>query len=626
MPSTIFLVMQLLLLHSDFIEYRAVKKTPVAEDVAEDRLKGRLEEVLVVFMAVEKVDERDTSSIAAKATEAVEEVYRKVKASSIMLYPYAHLSSSLARPEVAVKVMREVESRLRGKGHVVQRAPFGYYKSFQLKCKGHPLAELSRRIAPAEEEKVSQALKAERKLKSKWYILDLDGELVEAERFDFKAHPSLKIFYEYETKGTRLVEEEPPHVRLMRSLELVDYEPGSDPGNMRWYPKGELIKRLMEEHVSNILAGYGAMQVETPIMYDFQHPALSKYLHRFPARQYTLRSDDKEYFLRFSACFGQYLMKHDMTISYRALPLRLYELTHYSFRREQSGELSGLKRLRAFTMPDMHTLCSDMEQTKQEFMRQFQLSMRWMEDIGVEYDVAIRMLRGFYEENKGFVEELARLAGKPVLIELWDERFFYFVMKFEFSVNDSLNKSSTLSTVQIDVENTERFDISYVDENGERKHPLLLHASISGSIDRNLYAMLEHQAMAAREGRKPMLPVWLSPTQLRLIPVSEEHKELCMRLAERLTQERVRVDVDDENETVSKRIRRAEKEWIPYIAVIGSREAQNNALKVRIRAEKGAQKVMKPEELVERIRRETSGKPFLPLPLPMELSKRPVFR
>src|SRR3972149_6137181 len=429
--------MQLLLLHSDYIEYEALRKTPVAEDVPKEQLKGRLEEVLAVFIAVEKVDEEGQKEAVARAVEEIEDVYQKVKAESIMLYPYAHLSSSLSKPNIAVALMKDIEAALRGKGYTVKRAPFGYYKSFNIRCKGHPLSELSRRIAPkkeeAEGEDVSSALKAEKRLKSTRFILDIDGALKDPETFDYTKHPGLKVFYEYETRGTRISKVEPPHVRLMKEMELVDYEPGSDPGNLRWYPKGSLIKRLLETHVNNILSSSGVMQVETPIMYDFHHPALSKYLHRFPARQYTIKSDEKELFLRFSACFGQYLMKHDMTVSYRALPLRLYELTHYSFRREQSGELSGLKRLRAFTMPDMHTLCADMEQARHEFIEQFRLSMGWMRDIGVEYDVAIRIHREFYDVNKDFVSELSRLIGKPILVELWDERFFYFVMKFEFS-------------------------------------------------------------------------------------------------------------------------------------------------------------------------------------------------
>ncbi|MFQ6136122.1 MAG: threonine--tRNA ligase [Candidatus Hydrothermarchaeales archaeon] len=622
--------MKTLLIHTDFIEYWAKKKTPVAEGVPEEMKSQRLEEALAVFIAVEKADEEDPDAVVDKACNEIEKVYKEVKAEGIMLYPYAHLSPSLGNPKVAVKVFRDMERCLLEKNYVVKRAPFGWYKAFNLSCKGHPLSELSRSIVvkaeEEEEEKVSEALKAEKKLTSKRYVLDVDGKLIPAEEFDFSRYPSLKIFYDYETSGTRAVDREPPHVRLMRSLELVDYEPGSDSGNLRWYPKGTLVKRLLETHVTEISMNYGAMQVETPIMYDFEHPQLSKYLNRFPARQYVIKSDQKEYFLRFAACFGQYLMKHDMTISHKQLPLRLYELTHYSFRREQSGELSGLKRLRTFTMPDMHTLCKDMEQAKEEFINQYKLSMQWMEDIGVDYDVAMRFVKDFYFENEDFTKELAKLIGKPILIELWDERFFYFVMKFEFNVNDALDKAATLSTVQIDVENTERFDISYVDEDGEKRHPLMLHASISGGIDRNLYAILEIESMKAAKGEKPMLPLWLSPTQVRLIPVSEGHLKYCEEVLQELERGQIRADLDDEDATLNKKIRNAEKEWIPYIAVAGEKETKSGALTVRVRGVGGQQKAYTPRELIDEIKEKTEGKPFMKLPLPNRTSKRPKFR
>ncbi len=618
--------MKLLLIHADFIEYRAKSKTKVAEEIPEELKSQRAEEVLAVFTAVEKGDEEDPSKAAELAVKEIADVFMEVRAERIMLYPYAHLSSSLSQPRTAVKVLRAVEAGLEQRGYEVMRAPFGWYKSFELSCKGHPLSELSREITVGEEkERVSKAIKAEKKLKSKWYILD-KGVLTPAEEFDFKPYPSLKVFYEYETSGTRLMNREPPHIRLMKDHELVDYEPGSDPGNLRWYPKGTLIKKLLEEHVTNILLNYGAMQVETPIMYDFEHPRLSKYLDRFPARQYVVKSEDKEYFLRFAACFGQYLMKHDMTISYKNLPLKLYELTHYSFRREQRGELAGLKRLRTFTMPDMHTLCRDMTQAKEEFIAQYELSMQWMRDIGVDYDVAMRFVKDFYAENSEFIKTLAELVDKPVLIELWEQRFFYFVMKFEFSVNDALNKAATLSTVQVDVENTERFDIKYIDERGEARHPLMLHASISGGIDRNLYALLETEWLKAQRGVKPMLPVWLSPTQVRIIPVAEEHLDFCGELMEELEGCGIRVDLDDESSTLQKKIRKAEKEWVPYVVVVGAKEVGSGSLTVRVRGDGGKQKKFTKQALIERVHREIEGKPFRQLSLPRRLSRRPKFR
>ncbi len=619
--------MQMLLIHADYIEYQAKSRTKLAEDVPDEQKGQRSEETLVAFIAVEKVDEKEPELVAKEACEQIISVFNDVKAREIMLYPYAHLSSSLSKPDVAVKVLKGMEELLKG-DYTVKRAPFGWYKAFEVSCKGHPLSELSRHIVVGEgeaEEKVSKAVSAEAKLKKEWYVLDTDGKLVPAKDFNFQKYPSLKTFYDYETSGTRVSEKEPPHIRLMKDHQLVDHEPGSDPGNLRWYPKGTLIKKLLEEHVTDVLIKYGAMQVETPIMYDFEHPKLKKYLNRFPARQYVVTSDDKEYFLRFAACFGQYLMKHDMTISYRHLPVKLYELTHYSFRREQSGELAGLKRLRAFTMPDMHTLCRDIGQAREEFLNQYKLSMEWMEAVDIDYDVAMRFVKDFYNQNEDLVKEIQKLAKRPILVELWDERFFYFVMKFEFNVIDALKKAAAHSTVQIDVENAELFDINYVDEDGKKKHPLLLHASISGGIDRVLYALLETQWMAAQKGKKPMLPVWLSPTQVRLIPVAENHIPHCESILEELENSDVRVDLDDESQTLQKKIRNAEKEWIPYIAIIGDREVEGGKLSMRVR-KTGKQEEMALADLIGIISEETYGKPKKRLALPNHTSKRPGFR
>jgi threonyl-tRNA synthetase len=626
--------MKILLIHANHIKYETKSKTKLAEEIPDELKSQESKETLVAFIAVEKVDESNPGEVVKRAAADIVKVFGEVKAKNIMLYPYAHLSSSLSKPDIAVKVLKDLENTLKG-DYDVKRAPFGWYKAFDLSCKGHPMSELSRQITveeaggeagiEVEEEKVSEAVKAEKKLTSRRYIFD-DGTLIPAEKFDFSGYPSLKIFYDYETAGTRAMEREPPYIKLMKSHELVDYEPGSDVGNLRWYPKGLLVKKLLEEHVSNILIDYGAMEVETPIMYDFDHPKLSKYLNRFPARQYVVKSGDKEYFLRFAACFGQYLMKHDMTISHKHLPLKLYELTHYSFRREQSGELSGLKRLRTFTMPDMHTLCADMEQAKSEFINQYRLSMQWMEDLGVDYDVAIRFVKDFYYENEAFVKTLYEIVKKPILIELWDERFFYFVMKFEFSINDSLKKAATLSTVQIDVENTKRFDINYVDEKGEKRHPLMLHASISGGIDRNLYALLEAEWLKSQKGKKPMLPVWLSPTQIRIIPVNDGVLGYCEGLVLDIEKQDVRVDLDDENLTLQKKIRNAEKEWIPYIAIVGQKEIESGSMTVRIRTDNGKQETLKKEDLVKRIKDETKGKPVRRLSVPNRLSKRAKFR
>ncbi len=634
--------MKLLFIHADHLDFEArrpaVKGLP---PLAPDAARGEADQALVVFFSVERGDLADPPSLVSRAVENVKDVLDQVKAERVVLYPYAHLSQDLAPPREAQHLGEDLRDRLSATLSVpVLSAPFGYYKAFTLKAKGHPLAELSRTLlggaggpastepsphpggaAPAE----SVAVGKEKTLASSWVVLTPDGGMTPASAFDFSGEEDFAAFYRYETGGSRQAGQEPAHVRLMREMELVDYEPGSDAGNFRWYPRGQMMKRLLEEQCSRLMARAGAMRVETPIMYDFDHPALRRYLDRFPARQYVVRSEEKEYFLRFAACFGQYLIFHDMVIGRKDLPVRLYELTHYSFRREQTGELSGLRRLRTFTMPDMHTAVADVEQAKEEFRRQFALCRAWMADLGVPYQAALRLVKSFFEEHRPFVLDLVREFGRPILLELWEERFFYFVMKFEFHPLDTQGRAAALSTVQIDVENAERFGIGYTDRDGARKTPLLLHASIPGAVERNVYALLEDQARRMARGEKPQFPFWLAPTQLRILPVSDPFLPGALALAQEITGATgARVDVDDRDEGISRKIRDAERAWVPLVVVFGEREARGDPLSVRGRD--GRSRPLSREEILAEIRREQGEFPQAPLPEPPRLSVRPVFR
>ena len=623
--------MRIITLHSDFIEFEPKQKAIKTVEKIEMK-RQRFEEVLVVLTAVEKRDEAEPRNTAAALAEEVQKVAKDVKVKRIVLYPYVHLISDPAKPSVAKEVLEQAEALLKKAGYEAAHAPFGYYKQFVISVKGHPLAELSREIGAVPgtakiEEELSGALQEEEKVKSEWFVMSAEGQLTSADKFDFKKWPNLHAFYKHEVAKQRAAPEEPPHVKLMQALEIAGHEPGSDSGNMRWYPKGRLIKSLLEMWVTRKAIDYGAVEVETPIMYDYEHPALKSYLDRFPARQYVVRSAKKDFFLRFAACFGQFLMLAAATISYKDLPLRIYELTRYSFRLEKAGELSGLRRLRAFTMPDMHTLCSDLKQAKHEFANQFTFCMGLMGDIGLksaEYEAAVRFTDDFWKENPGFVEGLAKTFNKPILIERWNRRFAYFDPKFEFNFVDALGKAAALSTVQIDHENGKRFNILFTDSDNQRKHPFILHNSPSGAIERVIYALLERAHLEAKAGKNPSFPLWLSPTQVRLCPVNDTFNKWADEIANQLASANIRADVDDRVETIQRKVRDAEIEWVPLIVVLGDKEKKSGKLAVRFR-ETGKVENKSMDELVMHVQSLTTGFPFKPLPLPRHLTKRPKF-
>jgi len=615
--------MRILQLHCDNITYEPTKKEiQSAEEIVPKLIS--IDEVVVSFIAVEK---GDTEDVAKNAISQIQESMKKIGCQKLLLYPYAHLSSDLASPSTALSLLKLMESN--SEGLEVSRAPFGWTKSYNVKVKGHPLAESSKVITSGDEkEKTSTALESESKIKSYWYILSPDGKMEEFEKFNFSKHKKLEKLAKYESAKNRNADEPPPHVALMKKLAIADYESASDHGNMRFFPNGRLIKSLLEQYVTNKVKDYGGYEVETPIMYDSHHPSMESYFNRFPARQYNIDADGKQLFLRFAACFGQFLIAHDMQISYKNLPYRLYEMTRYSFRREQSGELVGLRRLRAFTMPDCHAFCKDIPQAIEEFRTRFDLSRDVLKNVGIDdddYEMAIRFTEDFYNENKELILELVKKLDKPVLVEMWKERFFYFVLKWEFNYVDNMGKASALSTDQIDVENGHRYGIEFVDENNKTINPIILHNSPSGAIERVMYALLEKCAKDAKEGRKPMFPLWLAPTQVRIIPLKDEFLEFAQNLSDKLTEHNIRVDIDDRNESIGKRIRESEKEWIRYVLVIGDKEVNSENLSVRDRTQSDVRDIPF-DNFVDEISEQTKGKPNSSLNFPPLLSKRPIIQ
>ena len=603
--------MRLLLMHVDYIEYKVTKASKYAEDADDSRKQARMEEALVAFVAAERGDEMSIDDVAADAANAISDVATKVATKRVMIYPYAHLSSDLASPETALNILQKIESLL--VGCEVLRAPFGWYKSFSLKCKGHPLAELSRSIQP-------EAKPEKKHVEREFYVLDPSGTITPANAFhSTDAEFSDIISYELGQHALHSTEVVLPHIKLMKEKELVEYEPLSDVGHLKWLPKGKLARDLLIDYSYLLAVNYGAMPVETPVMYDLSSKAVSEHASKFGERQYRLKAGARDMMLRFAACFGMFSMMHQMHLTEKDLPLKLYELSTYSFRYEQRGEVTGLKRQRAFTMPDMHTACRDMSEAKRFFIEQLRLGFKSGLDLDVKYQAIFRSTKAFYDDNKKWVEQIAREFERPFLVELLSERVHYWVCKCDLAALDTSRKPIECPTVQIDVESAERFDIKYYTETGER-WPIILHTSPTGGIERVLCAILEAEALE----RVPALPVWLAPTQVRVVPVSEKHLQYAREIACEVRNAKIRVDIDDRDESVSKKVASAGREWVPYVVVIGEKEEHRKSLAVTVRFS-GQKESMTTNELIDQVRQKIEQMPYRPLTLPEMLSQRPKF-
>jgi threonyl-tRNA synthetase len=613
--------MRILLIHSDYLKYKTKSKTRIAEKIPDDKKEGKYENALVVFTAVEKEDEKNPDIIVENAINEINDVLGKVGAETVAIYPYAHLSSSLSSPDAAKQILTNMETSLDNLGVNVKRVPFGWYKSFEVACKGHPLSELSRTITDERPEDAKESKPKPETAKSEFYILS-DSELLGIDDFDFESN-DLKKLVDYELGRGESTGEEPPHVKIMREKHLADYEPSADVGHLRWYPKGRLIRDLLADYVYDLVTERGAMPVETPIMYDLADDAIRVHAEKFGERQYRMGTKNKELMLRYACCFGAFRILSDSFLTWKNLPVGIYELSTYSFRLEKKGEVVGLKRLRGFTMPDLHTVCADVDHAMVEFDGQIDMCKQTGVDLEVNYEVIMRATKEFFEENKEWVFSSADKIGKPVLLEILPERKHYWIAKMDFAAIDYLGRPIENPTIQIDVESGERFGITYIDPDENEINPIIIHCSPTGSIERVICSLLEKSAIE-RKTKPPMLPIWLTPTQVRVIPIAERHNDYAQEVVQKIKDQNVRVDLDDRHETVGKKIRNAAGDWVPYVIVIGDRELEGGAITVNIR-ESNEKIEMDLEELVRKIQEETRGMPFRKLPLPINLGNRVNF-
>ncbi|MBS7609038.1 threonine--tRNA ligase [Candidatus Bathyarchaeota archaeon] len=658
--------MKLLLIHADSFAYQV--KSPATserEELTEDRKSQAMKNVLVAFCTVESIDEVSPEDVVMKAAQEVADVARKVGAKNVMLYPYAHLSPELAKPRVAIKILQNLEASLSTLGEFkVGRSPFGWYKGFTIECKGHPLSELSRSIVPLgagaealrqgkrrmgrgeeavkerkEAEKVEgRAMEGERF--GRFILVDADGSEYEVTPDNWKECPIFQrgqevyrllwIFVRNELEGNpgRRV---PKHIDYMRKLELMDYCPESDLGNFKLYPNGALIFDLIKDYaLFKVAIPWGAMKIQNPLIYRQSVEAIRQLMGEFHERDYAMEYEGETFVLRFSSDPGAFPFVQKAIFSHRHLPVKVYEEVP-CFRRELSGELVGLRRLRQFTMTDQHCFCGNEDQAKEEFEKLCLIFKDLMDRVIAKGNWVLGWegVEWFYEKHKAWLKDLCVKMGVPSFFKLTKEMTHYYAIKNEYQAIGADEANVQISTVQYDVKNGERFGIRYVAEDGRKLPCIILHASSFGSLERTLYILLENAAKDEERGKAPMLPLWLSPDQVRLIPVADRHLAKCREIAERLQSEGIRVSLDDRNLSVPKRVMDAKTSWVPYIIVLGDRELESDKLPVVVREKSGIQEefrqAMSLPELIQEIREKCQGMPFRPSYLPMELSRRITF-
>ncbi|MFA5723806.1 MAG: threonine--tRNA ligase [Candidatus Pacearchaeota archaeon] len=547
--------MKILSLHCDYIKFKPLKKALKEPEVLDEKRKENIEvtDPLVIFTAVEKQDETN-SNLLSEYIKNIEDLIKQVNATNIVLYPYAHLSSSLSRPDFALKTLESAEKELsKNKKYKITRAPFGYYKEFELKCKGHPLSELSRSIG-------------ENKIETKSKIVD-KSETVDHEQL-------LREISKTKLDTSKLKDND--HRIIGKQMDLFSFSEVA-PGMVFWHNDGLIIRNKLIEYWREEHRKAGYREIQTPQILDKKLWLISGHWEKYKDNIFLSEYEDRTFAVKPMNCPGGMLVYKTTPKSYKDLPLRVGELG-IVHRQELSGVLAGLFRVIQFTQDDAHIFCTE-KQLENEISKIIELINKFYKTFNLKFDHVELSTRPEKRIGDDSVWDKAEKALESVLkkkkmnykINPGDGAFYG--PKIDFHTKDSLGRTWQTSTIQLDFAMPERFDLTYTDENNKQERPVMLHRVIYGSLERFIGVLLEET--------KGKLPLWLAPKQIRVINFTDKNNKACEKLAEELDNLGFRVDTDIKSEPIGGKIKQAEMEKIPYIVVIGDKEEASGNLAVR---------------------------------------------
>ncbi|NLG69605.1 MAG: threonine--tRNA ligase [Firmicutes bacterium] len=426
-----------------------------------------------------------------------------------------------------------------------------------------------------------------------------DARRAQLTRIYGTAFPTQEALEEY----VRMLEEAArrDHRRIGRELGLFLWV-DEGPGFPFFLPNGVIVRNALVEFSRAEQRRRGYQEVMTPLILRDTLWRRSGHYEHYRENMYFTEIEGESFAIKTMICPGAYLIYSSDVRSYRDLPLRLMEfgLVH---RHELSGVLNGLKRVRAFTQDDAHIFVRP-DQIADEVMAVLELIEHMYGAFGFPYRIELSTRpenamgpEELWERATQALREALDKSGRPYQVNEGEGAFYG--PKIDFHVRDSLGRSWQCGTVQLDLMAAERFDLTYVGADGQRHRPVVIHRALFGSLERFIAVLVEHYAGA--------LPVWLSPVQLRLIPVADRHRERAEAVAAELRQAGLRVDVDGRDEKVGYKIRDAQLKKIPYMAVVGDREVASGQLSVRHRGE-GELGAMSVESVKQRLLQEIQAR------------------
>ena len=556
--------MKIISLHVDYINFKPLKKAlKKIGELSETEKKGRKEgESLVILTAVEAGDSVEKS--AKELVKNIEDIAKQVKTKNIVLYPYAHLSNTLASPEVAVGVLEKAEKILK-KNYKVTKAPFGYYKEFELKVKGHPLSELSREIRTEASSKLGQSSE-----------IKFEGEEGEIDYKNLLRSMGKSILDRSKLKSY-------DHRILGQDMDLFSFNEVA-PGSVFWHHNGFIIYKELEKFMRGLLKGFNYQEISTPIIIGNKLWKVSGHWGHFKENMFLTSYENKDAAVKPINCPGAMLVYRTRTRSYKELPLRLSEMG-INHRKELSGVLAGLFRVVKMTMDDAHIFCTK-DQLEGEIEGLFKLvKIVYKDTFGFDYSVELSTRpEKFLGDKKDwdYAEKALgnALKNSKIKYKVKKGEGAFYGPKIDIHIKDSLGRSWQVATIQLDMQMPQRFDLKYTGKDNREHTPLVIHRAILGTLERFIGILLEHT--------KGRLPTWLAPVQVRILSFTSRNEKYVGKIIKELGEKlpELRLEADLRSTTIPTKVKDAEIMKIPYIVVVGDKEEKQKSVAVRIRGDK----------------------------------------
>jgi threonyl-tRNA synthetase len=534
-------------MHADFIEYRPVKKEIAGAEEIQPRLVKE-EELVVLFTAFERGDDEE---LVKKAISETKEFLSKLGTKRIMIYPFAHISQDLARPPEALSLLLSMEKEAAGEDLEVMRAPFGWTKALQIKVKGHPLAEMSRNYSHE-----AQAAPAPVKVKREPSEREM---LARIRKSDFGQLPDTD------------------HRSLGEKLDLFSFQEPS-PGMVYWHDKGLKLKNLLTDFIRAELAGRGYVEISSPALANTMLWRVSGHWDHYRDNMFLTSLGDEEMGLKPMNCPSTFLIYKSRRWSFRELPVR-YAIFDPLYRNELSGVATGLFRVKILTQDDAHVVATE-DQAEAELSDMLDMMEKLYRIFGLEYKVKISTRP---DESMGSDEEWERATKTLIRVvqmrglayDIKEKEGNFYAPKIDVDIKDSLGREWQCGTFQLDLQMPKQFGLSYTGSDGKEHTPVVLHRTICGSLERFIGIILEHY--------KGRLPLWLSPVQARVLPLTDGQVPYARQVLSSLLAGGVRAEGDFEHATLNAKIRNAQLQKVPYIVVLGEKEEAASTIAVRTR-------------------------------------------